>query len=159
MKIFIDTEFTDLTPDNKLISIALVAENGESFYAELSDSYKLKDCSDFVKSYVLPFLKGGEYVMTENECALFMAQWIEGRGEDCIIACDNMSWDVPHLIYLLDKTGLWPENLKRGEYFKFQIMVDVADKIVAQNDLDIHNALDDAMVMFIANSIGEVWEY
>lgn len=38
MKLFLDTEFTDLVPGNKLISIALVAEDGEYFYAELTDS-------------------------------------------------------------------------------------------------------------------------
>lgn len=158
MKLFLDTEFTDLIPENKLISIALMDENGEFFYAELNDSYTLDDCSDFVKSYVLPFLKGGEYVMSENECALKMTKWIEERG-DCIIACDNLSWDLPHLKYLIYKTGIWPENLQRDEVFKFMIMDDVAEKIVIQGDLDIHNALDDVTVMVVANSMGEAWEY
>lgn len=37
MKIFFDTEFTGLHKDTTLISIGLVAENGQSFYAELND--------------------------------------------------------------------------------------------------------------------------
>jgi 3' exoribonuclease, RNase T-like len=158
MKLFIDCEFTDLIPDNKLISIALVAEDGEYFYAELNDTYERCECSDFVMNFVLPFLKGGEYVMTENECALKIATWIEERG-DCILACDNISWDVPHLKRLLDKTGLWPENLRKDEFFKFIILDDVAESIVIEHDLDIHNALDDAKAMVIANQIGEAWEY
>lgn len=37
MRIFFDTEFTGLYKDTDLISIGLVAENGERFYAEFSD--------------------------------------------------------------------------------------------------------------------------
>jgi 3' exoribonuclease, RNase T-like len=158
MKLFLDTEFTDLIPDNKLISIALVAEDGEYFYAELNDTYERCECSDFVMNFVLPFLKGGEYIMSERDCALKIATWIEERG-DCILACDNISWDVPHLKRLLDKTGLWPENLRKDEFFKFIILNDVAESIVIEHDLDIHNALDDAKAMVIANQMGEAWEY
>jgi hypothetical protein len=158
MKLFLDTEFTDLAPGNKLISIALVAENGEFFYAELNDTYERSECSDFVLNFVLPFLKGGEYVMSENECALKLATWIEDRGEYCILGLDNISWDLPHLQRLLDKTELWPENLEFNDYFKFQIMDEVAFEIVHVNGFDVHNALDDAKVMQIANSMGEAWE-
>lgn len=113
MKLFLDTEFTDLTPDNKLISIALVDENGEYFYAELTDTYERCECSDFVMNFVLPFLKGSEYEMTEIECALKMATWIEEQGHEYTLACDNISWDVPHLRRLLNKTTIWPSNLKK----------------------------------------------
>ena len=37
MKIFFDTEFTGLHKNTTLISIGLVAENGRTFYAELTD--------------------------------------------------------------------------------------------------------------------------
>ena len=37
MKIFMDTEFTGLHQKTTLISIGLIAENGEMFYAELND--------------------------------------------------------------------------------------------------------------------------
>ncbi|KRN84193.1 hypothetical protein IV75_GL000903 [Carnobacterium maltaromaticum] len=37
MKVFMDTEFTGLHKGTTLISIGLVSENGESFYAELTD--------------------------------------------------------------------------------------------------------------------------
>lgn len=158
-KLFLDTEFTDLVPHNKLISIALVTEDGQSFYAELTDSFDLKDCSDFVKAFVLPILRGGEYQMTENECALHMAQWIEGLGDRYIIACDNISWDLPHLKRLLHKTGLWPENLDEHDRFKFMIMEDDAEFITIENEFDVHNALDDAKAMQIAYSRGQAWEY
>lgn len=47
MRLFLDCEFTQLTAQAKLISLALVAEDGREFYVELLDSWRLEDCSDF----------------------------------------------------------------------------------------------------------------
>jgi len=41
MKIYFDTEFTGLHKNTTLISIGCVAENGKTFYAELTDYDKL----------------------------------------------------------------------------------------------------------------------
>lgn len=51
---FIDTEFTD-TKDSRLISVAIVGEDGREFYGECSD-FDLPACSDFVRAVVLPQL-------------------------------------------------------------------------------------------------------
>ena len=56
MLIFFDTEFTELGLDPKLISIGLVSLHGEYFYAELTDTWRLDDCSQFVRDMVLPEL-------------------------------------------------------------------------------------------------------
>jgi hypothetical protein len=54
MLAFLDTEFTDFVrPD--LISIALVGEDGQEFYAE-RDGYYQTDCSGFVRQIVQPLL-------------------------------------------------------------------------------------------------------
>lgn len=146
MRLFLDTEFTDLKPGAKLISIALVDDDGDYFYAELTDNYELKDCSPFVKSYVLPFLKNkNEYKMTWSECAYAIGNWIEDQEVPCILACDNATWDVPHLRKLLG--DIWPGNLEQDLIFPVALMDFVKDDIVVALDLDIHNALDDAKVM------------
>lgn len=160
MKLFIDTEFSDLVPYSKLISIALVDENMEYFYAELTDTYKVRECSDFVKKNVLPLLRGGEHRMTEYECSLKISQWIEDRDCDVILACDNYSWDVPHLVRLLNKAVVWPSNLiNDGVIFRFALMEYDEAPIVEEFSFKAHNALDDAMVMSIANSRGLIQEY
>ena len=156
MKLFLDTEFTDLIPGNKLISIALVSEDGEHFYAELTDTYELSDCSDFVKAHVLPYLKGGDYRMSRYDCELKIGNWIDDRGPDCILALDNISWDRPHLASLLE--SYWPENLSKDDYFKFVIMEEDSNYIFKEYNLQIHNALDDAVSMSIAHKIGMTWE-
>jgi len=145
MKLFIDTEFTDLTPNNKLISIALVDENEEFFYAELTDTYELADCSEFVKNTVLPLLRGGEYQMSSYDCALGLGKWIEDRGPSCILACDNPGWDIPHLKRLLEP--LWPENLHKNQYFPVYVPYNIQEDISIENGYNIHNALHDALIM------------
>ena len=144
MRLFLDTEFTKLEPGAKLISIALVDEDENFFYAELTDTYNLEDCSDFVKSYVLPFLKGGKYKMTEYDCRLAICKWIEDRNVPCQIGTDAPSWDIPLLRPLLEP--VMPENLQ-DELFLVRIPHNVEEDLVIQFDYDVHNALDDAMVM------------
>ncbi|MFS2113405.1 hypothetical protein [Herbaspirillum frisingense] len=53
LKIFIDTEFTDFI-DCHLISLGMVAESGEEFYAEVP--YPDAACSSFVREAVIPLL-------------------------------------------------------------------------------------------------------
>lgn len=53
LKVFLDTEFTNFTHPH-LISIGLVADSGEEFYAETP--YPLSECSDFVREAVIPLL-------------------------------------------------------------------------------------------------------
>lgn len=52
MKVFFDTEFTGLHQNTTLISIGLVAEDGDWFYAELND-YDQSQVSDWVQQNVL----------------------------------------------------------------------------------------------------------
>lgn len=145
MKLFLDTEFSKLEPGAKLISIALVNENEDFFYAELVDTYTLQDCSDFVISDVLPFLKGGKYKMTSYDCSFKMGNWIEDQG-DCIIASDAPSWDIPHLHRLLE--GHWPTNLSRDQiYYSERVPVHIEEDLILDYRYNKHNALDDALIM------------
>ena len=55
MRLFLDCEFTQLTAQAKLISLALVAEDRQEFYVEVIDAWREEDCSDFVKEICAPF--------------------------------------------------------------------------------------------------------
>jgi len=55
-KVFFDTEFTGLHQKTTLISIALIAESGESFYAEFTD-YDKDQVDDWLQSNVINKLK------------------------------------------------------------------------------------------------------
>lgn len=52
MKLFFDTEFTGLHKRTSLISIGIVAENGQRFYGEFS-TYKENQCDDWIRENVL----------------------------------------------------------------------------------------------------------
>lgn len=145
MLIFIDTEFTDLVPHAKLISIALVDEFGDSFYAELTDTYTVAQCSGFVKENVLPHLRGGKHRMTSYECAFSMGNWIEDKGVACMLACDNPSWDVPFLNRLL--SDCYPNNLNKEMIAPVFLPDNIVHAVIREHSLQIHNALDDAKIM------------
>lgn len=53
MLVFIDTEFTDFV-NPQLISIGMVADSGEEFYAEVP--FSDDRCSEFVRETVIPLL-------------------------------------------------------------------------------------------------------
>lgn len=56
MKVFFDSEFTGLHKDTTLISIGLIADDGKTFYAELSDFDK-SQVNDWVQENVINNLR------------------------------------------------------------------------------------------------------
>lgn len=55
MKIFFDTEFTGLHKNTTLISIGMIAENGEKFYGEITD-FDRSQCDEWIEQNVLKHL-------------------------------------------------------------------------------------------------------
>ncbi|KDP87277.1 hypothetical protein CF70_002385, partial [Cupriavidus sp. SK-3] len=111
MLVFLDTEFTDPI-DCELISIALVAEDGRKFYAEVLDFDRSK-CNQFVRAAVLSQLskvEGAEVVRDELPSRL--RTWFTELPDDVIIGCDNFTdWEL-----LIDILGdELPSNL-RGRF-------------------------------------------
>jgi hypothetical protein len=98
IKIFIDTEFTDFI-DPQLISIGLVSEFGEEFYAEVP--YPAAACSEFVRDTVIPML-GKELTtqVSQDELYLRMSNWlriVRPKDEVLEICYDYQTdWDLFH---------------------------------------------------------------
>lgn len=110
-KIFFDTEFTGLDQNTNLISIGLVSETGESFYAEFSD-YDKTQVDEWIETNIIknlrftnsPFVKHSisyknnllnvetvnvEMVGTKEEIKIELTKWLEQFGEvemwsDCL---------------------------------------------------------------------------
>lgn len=107
MLIFLDTEFTDFEY-SRLISIALVAEDGREFYAKLSDGWSKLNCSGFVLTTVLP-LTEGEHAVTREEAAQALFTWLESMGRPVRVVTDAPEFDWELMKTLLgDKL---PSNL------------------------------------------------
>ncbi len=77
MKLFLDCEFTQLNRDTKLISLALVSEAGHEYYVELTDTYVVGDCSDFVIQNVLPQLNLPDHGATPGRSSNLTARFPE----------------------------------------------------------------------------------
>lgn len=87
MLIFLDTEFTDfIRPD--LISLALVSEDGQEFYAERTD-YQQDACSSFVRETVLPLLgRVSGAACTRSELRQRLHAWFLQLPEPAILIYD-----------------------------------------------------------------------
>jgi len=108
MRIFLDTEFTELTRRAALISIGLAAENGDLFYAELND-YPAEDINPWVRDNVLTLLSGEKLAEATNmpvtaqyfcrgdrqAVAQALRQWLARFGEKNAVTvwADVLAWD------------------------------------------------------------------
>jgi hypothetical protein len=84
-KLFLDTEFTGLHQNTTLISLALVADNGEEFYAEFTD-YDKSQVDTWVQKNVIDHLfltrgstSQGALVLQGNEQEITWAlkEWLK----------------------------------------------------------------------------------
>jgi DNA polymerase III epsilon subunit-like protein len=93
LKIFLDCEFTQLNQDSKLISLALVSESGKEFYVELTDTYSVEDCSEFVIQNVLPQLDHTRYGQSLVEARAALRRFLRSFAEELEVCSDAPHWD------------------------------------------------------------------
>ena len=112
MLLFLDTEFSSLEQSNpSLISLALVREDGDFFYAEAPSASYLGRASPWVHEHVLPLLWNGSYRMLLPDLSANVVAWIEAVPERTMIVTDAPDFDFELMLKpLLD---LWPRNLAR----------------------------------------------
>ncbi|AYG48185.1 hypothetical protein DV532_28370 (plasmid) [Pseudomonas sp. Leaf58] len=108
--VFLDTEFTQLSESACLISLALVADTGEQYYAEITNGWSVDSCSDFVKSIVLPQLTPLEYGRSALQAGIEIQEFVESLGRPVKIVTDCADFDWCFLCQLTFDVGLWPQN-------------------------------------------------
>ncbi|MCM2482400.1 3'-5' exoribonuclease [Burkholderia glumae] len=145
MLLFLDTEYTGLkqrTPG--LISLGIVTEDGrQEVYFELADTWKIDDCTAFVRREVLPLLEG--MPVTFGQARTRLREWFRNAPRAVQIACDS-STDFAFLLELLGNP--LPINLATT-YYDLRPLIDttVYDQAVSscyQKDNRMHHALVDA---------------
>ena len=147
MNVFIDTEFSSLGSDPRLISIALVAENGEELYIEFQSGWKLEQCSSWVRSNVLPLLGDGEK-LDRPAAAVRIHNWLSQFPSLGKIIVDS-SWDVELINILFNETGVgatkYPiETIKLKNRAEIEIIENLRRKYVLEKQCLKHHALHDA---------------
>jgi len=148
-RLFIDTEFTSLSDDAKLISIGLVDESGKhKFYAELADTWQPSDAGGFAQREIMPHLEGGASRIPLVTLKQYLAAWIKGLRMPVMLAMDA-SLDWSWIETLLKQR--WPRNLARDpllltiDYLRKIDAFEVAREAAFAAGLRRHHALDDAL--------------
>jgi hypothetical protein len=121
MKVFFDTEFTGLHQKTTLISIGLVAEDGQTFYAELTD-YDQSQVDDWLKENVISKLilpnegngvgvEGfvGDTVFIEKHLKSWITQfdsvemWSDCLSYDWVLFCQifGHAFNIPKNVYYI----------------------------------------------------------
>lgn len=111
MRLFLDCEFTRLSASAKLISLALVAEDGREFYVELLDTWREAECSDFVLEIVLPQLWGGSYALPIIGARSALLEFLASFEQALEIVTDAPQYDWELFCELAYADGKWPRNV------------------------------------------------
>lgn len=99
IKIFFDTEFTGLHQNTTLVSIGLISESGETFYAELTD-YDETQVDDWLKYNVISKLYlDGSYPYDTSALLI--------KGDKHVVADELRRW----LSQFPDKVEVWSDCL------------------------------------------------
>ncbi|WP_338724169.1 hypothetical protein V9L16_00230 [Pseudomonas tolaasii] len=112
MRLFLDCEFSQLSAAAKLISLALVAEDGREFYVELLDAWKVEDCSEFVHRIVLPQLWAGANALPVKEARKALLEFLATFDEVLEIITDAPQYDWELFCELAYDDGKWPRNVR-----------------------------------------------
>ncbi len=102
MKIFFDTEFTGLHQNTTLISIGLIAENGQTFYAELTD-YDEKQVNGWIQENVIDNL-----IMKQRDGLYYYA-----AGNKAFVKGDKkrVSYCLEGWLLQFDSVEIWSDCL------------------------------------------------
>lgn len=141
LKIFIDTEFTDVE-NPQLISIGMVSDTGDEFYAEVP--YDVGACTDFVRETVIPQLgKEPDALMDKDALSEAITHWLARvrRANDTVVICYDFETDWNLLYAVLD--GNVPSWCHR-RLVAVQINELLRHEYRKQNAQSAHHALHDA---------------
>ena len=165
MKVFFDTEFTGLHQNTTLISIGLIAEDGRTFYAELTD-YDKDQVDEWIQKNVIDNLtihqaRKNYYRVTDTEEIYLgdkekirrkLTEWLE-QFDQVEMWSDCLSYDWMLFNQLFGHAFNIPKNVY---YIPFDICVlfklkgidpDINREEFAGFNGKKHNALHDAKVI------------
>ncbi|WP_041166884.1 hypothetical protein [Pseudomonas putida] len=146
MKTVVDCEFTQLNLSSKLISMALVAENGRELYFELSDNYIVSDCSDFVIDNVLPKLSRGPASMTLAVARGALLEFLSSF--DCVqIMTDAPLWDWEFFCDIAYYENKWPSNVSNRPINLIDLYHEKGIQLNDAPELPHHALLDARLLM------------
>jgi len=136
MKIFFDTEFINLPSSVHLLSIGMIREDGQHYYAEL-DSTDRNLADSWVKAHVLPLMNGP--LKSRDEMAFDIKQFCGYRPEFWAFFG---SFDMILLMRIFGGVIDWPEDWP--QYVNDICKLHPDKMLPAQKSVE-HHALNDAV--------------
>ncbi|MDY7537873.1 hypothetical protein QN372_16975 [Undibacterium sp. RTI2.1] len=142
MNVFIDTEFIDLL-EPILISIGIVTDIGEEFYAEVP--YPDDKCTPFVREAVLPQLgRNPDFYCGVSDLNIKLLQWLQRvrREDETVYLCFDYitDWDL-----FLDSIQFRITPWMQGKLINADIDEIALYEFYKETGLSMHHALNDAM--------------
>lgn len=149
MKLFLDCEFSQLNKDTKLISRALVSEAGDEFYVELTDTYLVEDCSDFVVQNVLPQLDPLRHGHSLVDSQASLRRFLDGFDGPLEVCSDAPQWDWDFFCEMAYVNHRWPSHVVNRptnliQVFRSLEADDIGDVLLPELP---HHALLDARLL------------
>lgn len=147
-RIYFDTEFEGLFEKAGLISIGLTNEDGSNtFYAELSDTYKVEKCSKFCQTIVLPLLEHNHATMSLEDLKTRLYLWLKNQGKNTVLICDSVR-DIEQI------NELFPQGLPGNCTYQVLGFFSKWKRRIANHNRNLykkyklrdHHALDDAII-------------
>lgn len=145
MKLFIDTEFSDLE-NPVLISVGIVSERGDEFYREVEPDLRTAP-SEWVIQNVLPHLSGNTFRCNAPQLCLDLRDWLEQFGYARIVS-DAPRFDFSLVRDLFQQAGqAWPVRLATQAVL-FTPTEEAIQRYFKEHSQAIrHHALDDARAL------------
>lgn len=116
MRVFLDTEFTGLSSDPRLLSIGLVADDGKELYVELADGWSDANCTHWVRQHVLPMLGQGEQ-LSRRDAGRRILGWLSSF-ETMPTLLGDTDWDTSLVAELMQECGI-PRDSYRLEMLTY----------------------------------------
>ena len=148
MRVYIDTEFTDLLRP-VLISLGLVSADGQQCYVELNEGWTVSQCSDFTREVVLPLLDGDMAAIRILEAAKRVHEWLSQLGPDIEVVSDS-NIDLVFLGKLMAVVGTLPTNVTNASVITLSVDQQMRSEAAFGSGLRRHHALDDARALRLA---------
>lgn len=146
MKVFFDTEFIENGTAHfpQLISIGIIREDGEKYYAEFEVDWDL--ANKWVLDNVVPKLRGGDYVKTlakaREEIIEFCGDspeiWAYFADYDWVIFCGVFG-------RMVDLPKGWPMFCRDLKQLMWHLGIKKSDIPATISNENAHDALDDAI--------------
>lgn len=158
MNVFIDTEFSGLGSDPRLISIALVTDSGAELYIEFASGWEVAHCSRWVIEHVLPQLGNGEQ-LDRLATSRRIDTWLSDFDPAPALIVDS-GWDAELIANLLTESGIGTAKyavqiVRFSNKTEAERFAGARQRFLSTTHRPQHHALSDALALrFAWNALG-----